>query len=74
MNSLEKSVTRLAGALDALEARLEDRLAEQTDRVRAHEKARSEAGVARAQAAAAADSLAGAIRDLKTLLSAGKGG
>lgn len=66
--SLEVSVQRLAGALDALEARLETRVVELGAKSEAIEAARTQAQVAKAQAAAAAEDLADAIRDLKLLI------
>ena len=74
MSTLEKSVHRLAGALDALEAKLEDRIADLAARTETMEQARVKARTAKTQAAAAAEDLADAIRDLKSLIAAGSGG
>ncbi len=74
MSTLEKSVHRLAGALDVLEARLEDRLTDLAARTDAMEQARVKARTARTQAAAAAEDLADAIRDLKSLITTDSGG
>jgi hypothetical protein len=73
MSTLEKSVKRLAGALDALEARLDDRLGDFAANGEAVAAARVKARTAKTQAAAAAEDLADAVRDLKALLGAGKG-
>lgn len=70
MSSLEKSVKRLAGALDALEAKLEDRLADLTHGEESAAAARVKARTAKTQASAAAEDLADAIRDLKVLVGA----
>lgn len=74
MSTLEKSVHRLAGALDALEAKLEDRIADLAAKTETVEQARVKARTAKTQAAAAAEDLADAIRDLKSLIAAGSGG
>ena len=74
MSTLEKSVHRLAGALDALEAKLEDRIADLAARTETMEQARVKARTAKTQAAAAAEDLADTIRDLKSLIAAGSGG
>jgi hypothetical protein len=73
MASLEKSAQRLAGALDALEARIADRqgdLAAKSDEIDA---ARVRSRTAKVQAAAAAEDLADAIRDLKRLIGPAQG-
>jgi hypothetical protein len=67
-HSLEASVERLAGALDALESRLEARIGEFGAKTEAIEAARLKAHVAKTQAAAAAEDLADAIRDLRSLI------
>jgi len=72
--SLENSVQRLAGALDALEARLEASVADLGAKSEAIDRARLNAEVAKSQASAAAEDLADAIRDLKALLSMTDGG
>jgi hypothetical protein len=74
MSTLEKSVKRLAGALDALEARLEASLGDQSARAEAVGEARARTRTAKTQASAAAEDLSDAIRDLKALLSDGTGG
>jgi hypothetical protein len=73
MSTLEKSVKRLAGALDSLEARLDDRLGDFAANGEAVAAARVKARTAKTQAAAAAEDLADAVRDLKALLGAQKG-
>lgn len=70
MSTLEKSVKRLAGALDALEARLEDRLSDLKHGEESAASARMKARAAKTQASAAAEDLSDAIRDLKTLIGA----
>lgn len=72
--SLENSVQRLAGALDALEARLEASVADLGAKSEAIDRARLNAEVAKSQASAAAEDLADAIRDLKALISMTDGG
>ncbi|MDZ7629023.1 MAG: hypothetical protein U5J99_11555 [Parvularculaceae bacterium] len=62
------SVKRLAGALDALEQRLETRFNELGSTADAIDAARLKAQVAKSQASAAAEDLADAICDLKSLL------
>jgi ABC-type transporter Mla subunit MlaD len=71
--SLEASVKRLAGALDALETRLETRIADLGAKSEAIDAARTQARVAKTQAAAAAEDLADAIRDLKSLIAETEG-
>ncbi len=71
--SLEASVQRLAGALDALETRLESRIAELGAKSEMIDAARMQARVAKTQAAAAAEDLADAIRDLKSLIAETEG-
>ncbi|MFN0024335.1 MAG: hypothetical protein ACKVS5_10595 [Parvularculaceae bacterium] len=66
--ALEASVQRLAGALDALETRLDARLGDLAAQSDALDAARTKAGVAKAQAAAAAEDLNDAICDLKALI------
>ncbi len=68
MSTLEKSVKRLAGALDALEAKLEDRLSDLKHGEETIEAAKVRARTAKTQASAAAEDLSDAIRDLKTLI------
>lgn len=72
--ALENSVQRLAGALDALEARLEASVADLGAKSETIDRARLNAEVAKTQAAAAAEDLADAIRDLKALISMTDGG
>lgn len=72
MNTLEKSVKRLAGALDALEAKLEDRIADLKHGEDQIAAARLRARTAKTQAAAAAEDLSDAIRDLKSLIGGDK--
>lgn len=73
MTSLEKSAQRLAGALNALEARIEDRMSDLSARSESIDAARLRSRTAKVQAAAAAEDLADAIRDLKSLLGGEKG-
>lgn len=74
MGSLEKSVQRLAGALDALEERLDGQSADLAAKSESIEQARLRARTAKTQAAAAAEDLADAVRDLRTLLAPKKEG
>lgn len=73
MSALEKSVKRLAVALDALESKLDDRLADPGGGERAA-RARMKAETAKTQAAAASEDLADAIGELKTLIAKGRKG
>ncbi|OFX02593.1 MAG: hypothetical protein A3E78_14100 [Alphaproteobacteria bacterium RIFCSPHIGHO2_12_FULL_63_12] len=68
MSSLEKSVKRLAHALDALDARLDDALAERRHSEETVAAARMTARTAKTQASAAAEDLSDAIRDLKAII------
>lgn len=68
MSSLEKSVKRLAGALDALEGKLEDRLSDLKHGEETIAAARVKSHTARTQASAAAEDLSDAIRDLKAII------
>lgn len=68
MSSLEIAVKRLAGALDALESKLDDRLSDLKQGEETMAAARIKARTAKIQAAAAAEDLSDAIRDLKTLI------
>lgn len=70
MSSLEKSVKRLAGALDALDAKLDDQLAELQHSEETVAAARMKARTAKTQASAAAEDLSDAIRDLKAMIGA----
>ncbi|MEK7264801.1 MAG: hypothetical protein AAB227_01760 [Pseudomonadota bacterium] len=70
MSSLEKSVKRLAGALDALDARLDDQLADRRHSEEAVAAARMKARTAKTQASAAAEDLSDAIRELKAMIGA----
>ena len=70
MSSLEKSVKRLAGALDALDARLDDQLADRRHGEETLAAARMKARTAKTQASAAAEDLSDAIRDLKAMIGA----
>lgn len=74
MRSLEESVQRLAGALDDLETRLAGQIADLGAKSETIEQARLRARSAKVQAAAAAEDLADAIRDLKALLASGTEG
>ena len=68
MSSLEEAVKTLAGALDALEAKVDERnhdLSDQTDAVVA---ARRSARAARTYAGEASEELSTAISDLKSML------
>ena len=73
MGTLEKSVKKLAGALDALEEKLEDRLSDLSAKGETIEQAKIRARTAKTQASAAAEDLSDAIRELKTLLTPEKG-
>ncbi|HNS88167.1 MAG TPA: hypothetical protein PKH09_14795 [Parvularculaceae bacterium] len=73
MGTLEKSVKRLAGALDALEEKLEDSLSDLAAKSEAIDQAKIRARTAKTQTSAAAEDLADAIRDLKSLLTPEKG-
>ena len=68
MNTLENSVKKLAGALDTLEEKLEDRLSDLSAKSETIDQAKIRARTAKTQASAAAEDLADAIRDLKSLL------
>lgn len=72
MSTLEKSVKRLAGALDALEAKLDDRLADLKHSDDTIQAARVKARTAKTQASAAAEDLSDAIRDLRALVGGAK--
>lgn len=74
MPSLEHSVAQLASSLDALEARLRDRLHDLAAADDASRAARREAAAAGEKAREAADEIAGAVRDLKALIAETKGG
>ena len=73
MASLERSVQRLAGALDALETKIGDRLADLDAKTEAIGAARVRARTAKVQTAAAAEDLADAIKELKALIADGQG-
>ena len=73
MNTLEKSVKKLAGALDALEEKLDDRISDLSAKTETIDQAKIRARTAKTQASAAAEDLADAIRDLKSLLTLEKG-
>lgn len=68
MSSLEEAVKTLAGALDALESRLDERLADLGEDADAVDAAQRQARAAREHAGGAASELAAAIGDLKALL------
>ncbi|MEQ1931495.1 MAG: hypothetical protein ABL957_13340 [Parvularculaceae bacterium] len=68
MSSLEQAAAALTTALDALDERLSDRLSDLALQGDSADAARRHAKVARQRAAEAADDLAGAIGDLKSLL------
>ncbi|MEE2690627.1 MAG: hypothetical protein VX640_03695 [Pseudomonadota bacterium] len=72
MSALENAVQSLAGALDALEARLDERLSELAAHGDFSDAARRQARAARAHAGEAAETLAGAIGDLRALLGESK--
>ncbi len=74
MNTLEKSVQQLAGALDALEARLDDRMTDLAARTETIGAAKIRAQTAKTQASAAAEDLSDAIRELKSLIASGARG
>ncbi|NWG93443.1 MAG: hypothetical protein HXY21_13210 [Parvularculaceae bacterium] len=59
---------RLAGALDALESRLDMQRADLAAKSETIEQARLRARTAKTQATAAAEDLADAVRDLRTLI------
>ena len=71
MSTLEKSVRRLAGALDALEARLDEKIADDRHGVEEMAAARLRARTAKTQAAAAAEDLGDAVRELKAIIGIG---
>lgn len=68
MSALETAVQRLAGALDALEARLDERLSDLTAHGEFSDAAGRQARAARRHAGEASEILAEAIDDLKALL------
>ncbi len=68
MSALESAVQGLAGALDALETRLDERLAELAAHGDFSDAARRQARAARAHAGEASEGLAAAIADLKALI------
>jgi prefoldin subunit 5 len=68
MSSLDDAVRSLNKALETLEARLEDRLDELSERREGEDSIRRQARVARAHATSASDGLSSAIGDLKALL------
>lgn len=68
MSILEEAVKNLAGALDALETRLDERLGELSQNTETVEAAHRQARVARGHANEASAGLAQAIGDLKALL------
>jgi hypothetical protein len=68
MSILEEAVKNLAGALDALETRLDERLGELAQDADAFDAARRQARAARGHASDASVGLARAIGDLKALL------
>lgn len=68
MSLLENSVNQLAAALDALESKLDERLADLANQGEAVDAARRQARAAKGHAGVAADNLAAAIGDLRRLL------
>lgn len=68
MSQLENTVNQLAGALDALESRLDERLAELGAHSDAIEAARRQARAARTHAGAASEGIAEAIGELRRLM------
>ncbi len=72
MSAIEEAVKTLNGAVDALEAKLAERLADFTHQSDSIEAARRQARAARVHAGAASEQLADAIGDLKALLNDGE--
>lgn len=70
MSALETAVQSLAGALDALEAKLDEHKQESAATSDFVEAARRQARVARLQAVSATEGLGEAIGELRTLLGA----
>lgn len=70
MSALEDAVETLANALDALEAKLDERLGDLAHYADAVDAARRQARTARTHAGEAAEGLAEAISELKALISA----
>jgi ABC-type transporter Mla subunit MlaD len=68
MSSLESAVERLAGSLDSLEAKLQERLHDLSERSEDADSLRARARAAKDQTAAASSELTGVIRDLKALI------
>lgn len=68
MSQLENTVNQLAGALDALETRLDERLAELGAHSDAIEAARRQARAARSHAGEASEGIAEAIGELRRLM------
>jgi len=68
MSHLETTVNQLASALEALESRLDERLAELGHHSDAIDAARRQARAARAHAGEASDGLAEAIDELRRLI------
>ena len=74
MNTLERSVERLSAALEALESRLDDRLHDLAASGEEAAAMRRQAASARIKAREAAGEIDAAIRDVRALLGAAKGG
>ena len=68
MTLLEKSVRNLADAIETLEAKLDERLEDQTASAETIEAARKQALTARSQTDLASRGVAAAINDLKAIL------
>lgn len=71
MSAIEEAVKTLNSAIDALETKLADRLADFSHQSDAIDAARRQARAARVHAGAASEQLADAITDLRTLLNDG---
>ncbi|MEX0644930.1 MAG: hypothetical protein WD076_06450 [Parvularculaceae bacterium] len=71
MSAIEEAVKSLNGAIDALEAKIADRLADFSHQSDAIDAARRQARAARVHTGAASEQLADAITDLKALVDDG---
>jgi predicted component of type VI protein secretion system len=74
MSSLERSVTRLSTALEALESRLDERLHDLAASGETAAAARRQAASARSKAREAAGEIDAAIREVRAILATVKGG
>ena len=74
MSRLEESAIQLAAALDTLEAKLDERLAELGHQSDAVDAARRQARAAKTHAGDAADGLGEAISELRRILSEDEAG